>query len=395
MRLPNLLLATSAVFIFSSCSGDAGEAADRSPGEKVEVEVLLSSQLPDSDSDRVMRWSPYGQQLTLTEVADGMHAKLTLGPEGTPPIDLRLMKGKGSPYFNRLFIDLNRDGDFDPTELHETEVSESRNKFWSSFDAVVGIPVVDPETGGEAVNPYALSLWYVEDPRVPEEEPVIRFSRRGWMEGSLTLDGIDAVIMVTESAMDGVFSSDDSWALASRDSAADILNAGYARSLEEHAWLFENPYRVTEIDPSGRRVLLAPFDPGMTRIEEAEMNDHLAVDRKAARSGRTVSFLHDFEEAEALARRERKALFVDFETTWCGPCKVMDEWVYTADDVVDASAFVVSVKVDGDERLDLKEKFEVTGFPTMILVGADGEELRRAAGYVNVADMTEFMRIPG
>jgi thiol:disulfide interchange protein len=183
--------------------------------------------------------------------------------------------------------------------------------------------------------------------------------------------------------------------LASRDSAADILNAGYARSLEEHAWLFENPYRVTEIDPSGRRVLLAPFDPGMTRIEEAEMNDHLAVDRKAARSGRTVSFLHDFEEAEALARRERKALFVDFETTWCGPCKVMDEWVYTADDVVDASAFVVSVKVDGDERLDLKEKFEVTGFPTMILVGADGEELRRAAGYVNVADMTEFMRIPG
>ena len=84
---------------------------------------------------------------------------------------------------------------------------------------------------------------------------------------------------------------------------------------------------------------------------------------------------------------------MDFETTWCGPCKVMDEWVYTADGVVEAAQSVVSVKVDGDERLDLKERFGVTGFPTMILLDADGEEVGRAAGYVNVVDMTEFMKM--
>lgn len=320
-----------------------------------------------------------------------MEAQLALGPEGMPPIDLRLIKGEGSPHFNRLFIDLNRDGEFDTTELHDTEVSEARNKFWSSFDAVVGIPVVDPGTGTRAVNPYPLSLWYVEDPRVPDEEPVIRFSRGGWMEGTLVLDGIDAVVMVTESEMDGIFGFDDSWALASMDSTAEVLTSGYARSVGEHAWLFEEAYRVREVDPSGRRMVLAPFDPGITRAEEEEMNDHLAVDRQAARSGRTVAFSHDFEEAEALARQEGKALFIDFETTWCGPCKTMDEWVYTADDVVDASQLVVAVKVDGDERLDLKERFAVKAFPTMILLSPEGEEIKRASGYVNVVDMRGFL----
>ena len=392
MRFRFSLLVVCVPLLFVSCSGENSETVDEPPEWVGGVDVILTPQIPEAEVGRVMRWSPYGQQLPLSEDGGGMNAELALGSEGTPSIRLRLEKGEGSPHFNHLFVDVNRDGEFDTTELHKTEVSETRDKFWSSFDAVVGIPVKDPKTESEAVNPYPLSLWYVEDPRVPDEEPVIRFSRRGWMEGGVVLDGVDAVLMVTENAMDGVYSSGDSWALASRDSAADILKPGYSRSLEEHAWLFETPYRVMEVDPSGRHLVIAPFDPGITRAEEEEMNDHLAVDRNADRSGQSVAFLHDFEEAEAVAGKEGKALFVDFETTWCGPCKVMDEWVYTADDVVEAASSIVSVKVDGDERLDLKERFGVTGFPTMILLGPDGEEVRRVAGYVNVVDMTEFMK---
>ena len=385
------LLAPVAVLFLFACDGGEAEGPERSPLPEGAVEVALTPQLPDSGSGRSMKWSPYGQQLTLTEADGGMNAQLTLGPDGTAPIDLRLVRGPDAEYFDGLFIDLNRDGEFSDTELHETTVTERNYKYWSSFDAVVGVPISDPETGASAINPYPLGLWYVEDPRVEEEEKVIRFSRRGWMEGSAVVDSVEAVMLVTESVMDGVFRADDSWALASRDSAADILTASYSRSLGEHSWLFEKAYHVTEIDPSGRRLVLAPFDPGITRAEELEMNDDLAVDRRAARSGRSVAFLHDFEEAEALARAEGKLLFVDFETTWCGPCKVMDEWVYTADDVVDASQLVVAVKVDGDERLDLKQRFGVSGFPTLILLTPEGEEINRASGYVNVADMGIFL----
>ena len=391
MRLLNILAVVGMGLLLTACSGEVGEEADAPPLPEGAVAVALTPQLPARGSDRWMMWSPYGKQLPLSEADGGMTAQLDLGPAGTPPVALRLEKSSGAPHFDRLFIDLDRDGQYSEAELFETTVTERNYKFWSSFDVVVEVPAVDPETKDGIMNPYPLGLWFVEDPRVQDEELVIRFSRHGWMEGSVVLDGVEAVMLVTESVMDGVFGVDDSWALASRDSAADILTAGYSRSLDEHSWLFEKAYRVTEIDPSGRRLVLAPFDPGITRAEEVEMNDDLAVDRRAARSGGTVAFLHDFDEAEALAKAGGKALFVDFETTWCGPCKIMDEWVYTADDVVAASQSVVAVKVDGDERLDLKERFGVSGFPTMILLDAMGEEIRRASGYVNVVDMTEFM----
>jgi len=390
MRLTNLLMGAVVVLCLPTCSGEMKEGAGAPPLGEGAVTVALTPQFPTRGSDRWLMWSPYGQQLPLTEAGGGMNAQLILGPDGSP-IPLQLFRSPGSVYFDRLYIDLNRDGEFSEDELHLTTVTERNAKYWSSFDAVVEIPVVDPETGARVINPYPLGLWYVEDPRVQDEEPVVRFSRQGWMEGAVALDGVEAVVLVTESVMDGVFGMDDSWALASQDSASDILTPGYSRSLDEHSWLFERAYRATGIDPSGRRLVLAPFDPGITRAEEAEMNDHLAVDRRAARSGGTVAFLHDFEEAEVLARQEGKALFIDFETTWCGPCKIMVEWVYTADDVVGASRFMISVKVDGDERLDLKERFDVVGFPTMILLGTDGEEVRRVSGYVNVVDMTEFM----
>lgn len=395
MSIPRLLLVTSVLLGMPSCTGGEGEGGDEMPSESNTIEVTLAPQLPSPEAGLSMKWSPYGQKLPLTEVDGGLEASLTLGPAGTPSIHLRLEKGPGAPHFDRLLIDLNRDGQFDGTELHETTVTENNYKFWSSFDAVVGIPVADPVTHAQAVNPYPLSLWYVDDPRVEEEEPVIRYSRKGWMEGSVRLGVTDAVVLVTENVMDGVFAPDDSWALAPRDSAADLFTPAYARSLGEHAWLFDVAYRVTEIDPSGRRLYLAPFYPGMTRAEEMEMDDYLAEDRRAPRSERAVAFSHDFEEAESRAAREGLPLFVDFEASWCGPCKIMDEWVYTADPVVDASMSVVGVKVDGDERLDLKDRFGVVGFPTMILLDSKGVELRRVSGYVNVAEMTEFLKPSG
>jgi thiol-disulfide isomerase/thioredoxin len=302
-----------------------------------------------------------------------------------------LEEGNAQPYYGRLLIDRDRDGLFEDDELLEADPKDIRGKMWSTFETVVDVPAVDPENGVDVVNSYPLSFWFVHDPDTSEEELVLRFSRRGWMEGRANIGGVDAVVLLTESVMDGVFDGEDSWALASSDSSANVYSHEHARPAERHAWLLDRAYRLSEIHPSGRKLVLTPFDPKVTRAEEAAMDDHLAEDRRAARSGRTVAFLHGYVEAETLAQAEGKLLFVDFETEWCGPCHVMDEWVYTADVVVDAASAYVSVKVDGDEHPDLKERFLVEGYPTLLVIDADGAVVKRAAGYMSVAEMTEFL----
>ena len=123
-------------------------------------------------------------------------------------------KVEGQKYFNRLACDWNRNGSLGDDTVLTTTPSETRGKFWSSFATVIDIPVLDPKSGESVINPYALSFWYVEDPLEPDQEKVLRFSRRGWMLGRVELESVQAVIMLTEMEMDGVYDTLDSWALA-------------------------------------------------------------------------------------------------------------------------------------------------------------------------------------
>jgi thiol:disulfide interchange protein len=106
-----------------------------------------------------------------------------------------------------------------------------------------------------------------------------------------------------------------------------------------------------------------------------------------------VAFLHDFKKAEALARKENKPLFIDFGATWCGPCEIMDQLVYSADAVVKAAENVISLKVDCDKEPELKKQFGVRGYPTMILLTPQGEELKRIDGYRGVKEMAVFLKV--
>jgi thiol-disulfide isomerase/thioredoxin len=90
-----------------------------------------------------------------------------------------------------------------------------------------------------------------------------------------------------------------------------------------------------------------------------------------------------FAEALTKAEKENKLLFVDFYTTWCGPCKKMSKTIFTQDEV---GAFFnqnfISLKVDAEkgEGPELAGKYNVKGFPTMIFFNGDGSENKRLVG---------------
>ncbi|MBM3751641.1 MAG: hypothetical protein FJW21_10770 [Acidimicrobiia bacterium] len=96
----------------------------------------------------------------------------------------------------------------------------------------------------------------------------------------------------------------------------------------------------------------------------------------------------------ASAKASGKRVLIDFETTWYGPCKTMDEWIWTDADVAKAvAAGFVGVKLDGDIEKAHVKRFGVTGYPTMVVVDpASGNAVRKVSGYQSSAQVLAFLK---
>lgn len=85
-------------------------------------------------------------------------------------------------------------------------------------------------------------------------------------------------------------------------------------------------------------------------------------------------------------------MIVDFETTWCGPGKSMDEWIWTDVEVAAIlNAGFIGVKLDDTVEKELVKKYAVTGYPTVILLDASGKETRRFLGYGCSREVLEWI----
>lgn len=98
-----------------------------------------------------------------------------------------------------------------------------------------------------------------------------------------------------------------------------------------------------------------------------------------------VDFKKDlpFEQALALAGKDNKNIFIDFYTTWCAPCKVMDSEVFTKRAVGDyLNKGFVNLKIDAEkgEGISLARKYNVRAYPTFVVLNAKGEEVHRIEG---------------
>lgn len=358
------------------------------PAPTAEVVATVSLQPADADAKGGPRWSPKAASVPLQRDGDTLHGRFALGPAGLPTVAVRLSRTSPDARFEQLWLDVDRDGQVDADETLTTTAKDQRGKWWSSFQATLPIPGTD-DAGEATSRPYPLSLWYVFDPAEPDAAPALRWTRRGWHHGQVELGGKPAFVQLMEGVLDGVFDQRDAWAIARQP--AD-LGAAKSTTLEHHVWLDGQAYRMVGIDADGRWLRLAAFDPGITEQEELARADLHKADREAARAAAPLAFGKDFAAALATAKASGKPLFVDFETTWCGPCKLMDQWVYTAADVVAAAQGLVAVKLDGDEQRDLVKRYEVAGYPTMLILDGEGQVVRRAVGYRSVRQMVEFLR---
>ena len=100
----------------------------------------------------------------------------------------------------------------------------------------------------------------------------------------------------------------------------------------------------------------------------------------------------DVERAFASARSAKKPVLLYWGATWCPPCNQLKATLFNRQDFAELSRHFVAVHVDGDRpgAQKLGSRFKVSGYPTMVLFGPDGQEITRLPGE---ADAPQVMAV--
>lgn len=90
----------------------------------------------------------------------------------------------------------------------------------------------------------------------------------------------------------------------------------------------------------------------------------------------------DINQAMQEAKNTNKSIFVDFYADWCSYCQMMDDEAFLSPEVKEKlTQNYVLLKVDVDENPDLSSKYQAYGLPTMLILDANGNEVKRISGY--------------
>ena len=106
-----------------------------------------------------------------------------------------------------------------------------------------------------------------------------------------------------------------------------------------------------------------------------------------------IKFYTSLDEAQKVAEKENKLIFMDAFATWCGPCKKMDASVFKNKDV--AAYFnenFVNVKMDieKNEGPAIQQKYKIRSVPTLLFMSTDGTVKHRAIGFMSSDDFLKL-----
>lgn len=106
----------------------------------------------------------------------------------------------------------------------------------------------------------------------------------------------------------------------------------------------------------------------------------------------------DLTWAKALekAKKEKKLIFFDAYTSWCGPCKMLQKNVFTRSDVGEYfNANFINVKKDMEEGEGpkLATVYPIEGYPSLFFINGNGKVVTMHLGAMDGPELIKFAKM--
>jgi thiol:disulfide interchange protein DsbD len=109
-----------------------------------------------------------------------------------------------------------------------------------------------------------------------------------------------------------------------------------------------------------------------------------------------IEWQTDIQEAFRLASASEKPVLLDFRADWCPQCLEMEKKAFPQPEIVDAVSRFVPLRVDvtdlSEEEEALVDRYDLPGYPTLVIARGDGEKVDSFTGYEGPEELLAFLQ---
>jgi thiol:disulfide interchange protein DsbD len=103
------------------------------------------------------------------------------------------------------------------------------------------------------------------------------------------------------------------------------------------------------------------------------------------------------ENVLAANTANKKGTIIDFYADWCIPCKELDAKTFSDQTVINEAKNFTTLKADMTKSLSpevdaLRNKYNIVGVPTVLILNSKGQEVKRITGYVTPEEFHKILK---